>query len=111
VSILTTVREATAATRPLAPPSLSVTIDIDLLVEVERRHVKLTPQATRLIKGELALLFQIPAISGSARTTTTAKSRPAADLVITTQEAADLVGVSRPDIVARIEAGYIPLHQ
>jgi excisionase family DNA binding protein len=31
--------------------------------------------------------------------------------VLSTQEAADLVGVSRPYIVARIEAGDIPLHQ
>ncbi|HEX6017342.1 MAG TPA: excisionase family DNA-binding protein [Burkholderiaceae bacterium] len=31
--------------------------------------------------------------------------------MLTTQEAADLVGVSRPYIVARIEAGDIPLHQ
>ena len=33
------------------------------------------------------------------------------DPVLTTQEAADLVGVSRPYIVARIEARDIPLHQ
>jgi excisionase family DNA binding protein len=33
------------------------------------------------------------------------------DPVLTTQDAADLVGVSRPYIVARIEAGDIPLHQ
>ena len=31
--------------------------------------------------------------------------------MLTTQDAADLVGVSRPYIVARIEAGDIPLHQ
>jgi excisionase family DNA binding protein len=34
-----------------------------------------------------------------------------ADTVLSTQDAADLVGVSRPYIVARIEAGDIPLHQ
>ncbi len=95
----------------VAPLALSVNIDLDPLVEVVRRHVKLTPQATRLIKGEFAQLFQIPTISASARKNATARLEPAADLVLTTQEAADLVGVSRPYIVARIEAGDIPLHQ
>jgi len=34
-----------------------------------------------------------------------------ADAVLSTQAAADLVGVSRPYLGARIEAGDIPLHQ
>ncbi|WP_225781231.1 excisionase family DNA-binding protein [Xenophilus sp. Marseille-Q4582] len=94
-----------------AAPALSVNIDLDPLVEVVRRHVKLTPQATRLIKGDFARLFQHPAISDSTRKASAARSGPATDPVLTTQEAADLVGVSRPYIVARIEAGDIPLHQ
>ena len=106
-----TARKPTEAPQRIAHPALSVNIDIDPLVEVVRRHVKLTPQATRLIKGEFAQIFQNPTISGSTRKTTTAKSEPATDLVLSTQEAADLVGVSRPYIVARIEAGDIPLHQ
>jgi excisionase family DNA binding protein len=88
-----------------------VNIDVDLLVEVVQRHVKLTSQATRLIRGELAQLFRIPAFSGIARRKTAARLEPAADHVLSTQEAAALVGVSRPYIVARIEAGDIPLHQ
>ena len=106
-----TARKSTDALQRIAPPALSVNIDLDPLVEVVRRHVKLTPQATRLIKGEFAQLFQIPAIGGSARKKATTQPQPAADHVLTTQEAADLVGVSRPYIVARIEAGDIPLHQ
>lgn len=106
-----TARKPTEAPQRIAPPALSVNIDIDPLVEVVRRHVKLTPQATRLIKGEFAQLFRNPTISGSTRKSTTAKSEPAADPVLSTQEAADLVGVSRPYIVTRIEAGDIPLHQ
>lgn len=104
-------RKPTETPQRIAPPALSVNIDIDPLVAAVRRHVKLTPQATRLIKGEFAQLFQHPAISGSTRKSTTAKSGPAADPVLSTQEAADLVGVSRPYIVARVEAGDIPLHQ
>ena len=106
-----TARKPTDATQRIAPPALSVNIDLDPLVEAVRRHVKLTPQATRRIKGEFAQLFRNPSISGSTRQAAATKSRPAADTVLTTQEAADLVGVSRPYIVARIEAGDIPLHQ
>ena len=104
-------RKTIEAKQRVAPLALSVNIDLDPLVAVVRRHVKLTPQATRLIKGEFAQLFQIPAISSTAPKKATSLPQPAADHVLTTQDAADLVGVSRPYIVARIEAGDIPLHQ
>lgn len=104
-------RKPTETPQRIVSPALSVNIDIDPLVEVVRRHVKLTPQAMRLIKGEFAQLFQNPTISGSPRKSTATKPVQASDLVLTTQEAADLVGVSRPYIVARIEAGDVPLHQ
>ena len=106
-----TARKPTDAPQRIAPPALTVNIDLDPLVEVVRRHVRLTPEATRLIKGELAQLFQNPSIRGSSRRPTAAPAESADDAVLTTQEAADLVGVSRPYIVARIEAGDIPLHQ
>jgi len=106
-----TARKPIVAPQRVAPPALSVNIEIDPLVEVVRRYVKLTPQATRLIKGDFARLFQHPAIGGSTRKAPVARSEPAVDPVLSTQEAADLVGVSRPYIVARIEAGDIPLHQ
>ena len=105
-----TARKPTETPQRIGPTALSVNIDIAPLLEVVRRHVKLTPQATRLIKGEFAQLFQSPSIS-STRKSATNKSEPATDPVLSTQEAADLVGVSRPYIVARIEAGDIPLHQ
>ncbi|CAG1016867.1 hypothetical protein BURC_01566 [Burkholderiaceae bacterium] len=107
---MNTARKPTEARQRIAAPALSVNIDIDPLVEVVRRHVKLSPQATRLIKVDLARLFQNPAISGSTRKAA-AKSESTTDPILSTQEAADLVGVSRPYIVARIEAGDIALHQ
>ena len=101
--------KSAAASRGPALPTLTVRVDINPLVDVVGRHVKLSPRAKRLIEDDLARLFRSPALSESS-------SRPAdrtarADPVLTTQEAADLVGVSRPYIVARIEAGDIPLHQ
>lgn len=104
------VRKPAEAAPRIAPPALLVTIDIDPLVEAVRRHVKLTPRTTRLIKGEFAQLFQNSAVQG-APTSTAPTAEPAGDTILTTQQAADLVGVSRPYLVARIEAGDIPLHQ
>ena len=90
-----------------AHPALTVRIEIDPLVEVVRRHVKLSPQTNWLIKGDFVRLLQGPAVSGST------KAEAAKDPVLSpgTQDAADLVDASRPYIVARIEAGDIPLHQ
>jgi hypothetical protein len=84
-------RKPTETPQRIAPPALSVNIDIDPLVEVVRRHVKLTPQATRLIKGEFAQLFRNPSIRGSTRKAMTTKSEQAADAVLSTQDAADRV--------------------
>jgi excisionase family DNA binding protein len=96
--------------KPLASPTLTVSIEIDPLVEVVRRHVKLSARATRLIEGDFARLLRSPTIRSASRGRGTPLDR-VADTVLSTQEAADLVGVSRPYIVARIEAGDIPLHQ
>ena len=99
-----------AATRPSRLSALTVSIDIDPLVEVVRRHVKLSAQATRLIEGDFARLLRNPAVRGATRERSAAPSQNN-DTVLSTQDAADLVGMSRPYIVARIEAGDIPLHQ
>jgi excisionase family DNA binding protein len=103
-------RRTTDAGKPSASPALTVSIEIDPLVEVVRRHVKLSARATRLIEGDFARLLRSPTIRSASRTRSAAPVR-SADTVLSTQEAADLVGVSRPYIVARIDAGDIPLHQ
>ena len=97
-----------AASQPLL--ALMVTVEVEPLVDVVRRHVHLSPSLARVIKGDFMRLFQNPALASAPVNT---KVEPAADAdpVLSTQEAADLVGVSRPYIVARIHAGDIPLHQ
>jgi excisionase family DNA binding protein len=107
----------TAAKSPERPGNtsggaLSVTVDIDPLVEVVRRHVKLSPRTSQLIRSDFARLLHNPGVQvHTTRPAAPQVTTGAADAVLTTQEAADLVGVSRPYIVARIEAGDIPLHQ
>ncbi len=102
--------QKTTIARPSRLTALTVSIDVDPLVEVVRRHVKLSAQATRLIEGDFARLLRNPAVRSTARKRSAAPSQ-SNDTVLSTQDAADLVGVSRPYIVARIEAGDIPLHQ
>jgi excisionase family DNA binding protein len=93
-----------------ASSALTFNIEIDPLVAVVRRHVKLSPQVSKRITDDFALLLQNPRLISTAKP---AKPDRRVDLdpVISTQQAADLVGVSRPYIVARIEAGDIALHQ
>ena len=105
-----TARKTAAATRAPAHATLTVRIDIDPLVDVVRRHVKLSARATRLIEGDFARMFRNPTLQGGTQRRVADRSART-DPVLTTQEAADLVGVSRPYIVARIEAGDIALHQ
>lgn len=105
-----TVRRTAETDKPSASPALTVSIEIDPLVEVVRRHVKLSARATRLIEGDFARLLRSPTVRSAGGNRSAAPARDA-DIVLSTQEAADLVGVSRPYIVARIEAGDIPLHQ
>jgi excisionase family DNA binding protein len=93
-----------------ATPALTVKVQIDPLIEVVRRHVKLSAEAARMIKGDFARLFQDPAVVSHTSQPGT-EPKAVTDEVLSTQEAADLVGVSRPYLVARIEAGDIPMHQ
>ncbi len=103
-------RKSAAAARAPSLPTLTVKVQIDPLIEVVGRHVKLTPRARRMIETDLARLFRSPAQPESVSSASVNRGARA-DPALSTQEAADLAGVSRPYIVARIEAGEIALHQ
>jgi excisionase family DNA binding protein len=109
-------RQAIAAVAMGAPgktqpiPALKVTVEVDPLMDVVRRHARVSPRVAKLIEEDFMRLFGNPTF-GTALTPDKAKPTAGIDPVLSTQEAADLLGVSRPYIVTRVEAGEIPLHQ
>jgi excisionase family DNA binding protein len=90
---------------------LKVTVDVDLIVAVVRRHVDLSPRLAKVLKDDVARLFEGAAVGTASARADVAAASSGSDAVLSTQQAADLIGVSRPYLVARIEAGDIPLHQ
>jgi excisionase family DNA binding protein len=91
------------------PLKLAYSFDIDPLVDAVQRHVNLKPRIADELREDFRQMFEqsVRQLGRPRR----AQSKEAADPVLTTQEAADLAGVSRPFMVARIDAGDIPLHQ
>jgi excisionase family DNA binding protein len=90
---------------------LKLSVAVDPLVEVVRRHVALSPSVAKVIKSDFQRLFEHPVVEAAPPLRQARASAASTDAVLSTQEAADLVGVSRPYLVARIDAGDIPLHQ
>jgi excisionase family DNA binding protein len=84
---------------------------VDPLVDVVRRHVpNMSSREAGIIRREFLKVFERPATRRIGDRGSRASRLAVTDPVLTTQEAADLVGVSRPFMVARIDAGDIPLH-
>jgi excisionase family DNA binding protein len=94
------------ATPERAPFAVHVTVDVQPLMEIVSRHVSLSRSALAGLRKDLLL-----ALGNPPQVSTVAEPAALATEVLSTEEAAQLVGVSRPYLVKQIELGRIPLHQ
>ncbi len=106
---------ASSAVRAHATPVFELSFDVEPVVSVIRRHVKLSKAADAAITQELVevlghAIVQFSA-SGKHAPARRAVSAPADDPVLTTEQAAQRVGVSRPYMAKLIDTGAVPLHQ
>lgn len=91
---------------------VKLSLDVGPLVSIIQRHVKLSKKARAAIVHDLAEVLvhtdvQLEGESANPRSAAVS----AVDPVLTTEEAARLVGVSRPFIAKLIDSGEIELHQ
>ena len=106
--------QPTSKAAAAAGSALKVSVQIKPLVDIVRRHVhNISPAAVRAITNEFVKAFEVTVPMRAGRTYGPKRmaAAQAADTVLSSQEAADLVGVSRPYMVARIDAGDVELHQ
>ena len=92
-----------------ARAAFTLTVAVEPVVDAVRRHVRLSPAVLKELRQDLSRVLQVDRVVSAVELARglTAPTDP----VMGTQEAADLVGVSRPYLVARIDAGHIALHQ
>jgi excisionase family DNA binding protein len=113
----TSSRRAAGARAELArvTPVFELSFDVEPVVSVVRRHVKLSKEADEAITRELAEMLghAIVQLRTARPKATVRQAAPVQedDPVLTTEEAAQLVGVSRPYMAKLIDSGAVELHQ
>lgn len=91
------------------PPVFELSFDVEPVVSVIRRHVKLSKAADAAITHDL--IEMLGRASVQLRTTENKAAVGSDDPQLTTEQAAQLAGVSRPYMAKLIDTGAVTLHQ
>ncbi|WP_454692138.1 helix-turn-helix domain-containing protein [Achromobacter aloeverae] len=98
-----------------AMPVFELSFDVEPVVSIVRRHVKLSKEADEAIKHELTEMLgrAVVQLRTTGHKTPARRTMPVHqdDQVLTTEQAAQLAGVSRPYMAKLIDTGAVALHQ
>lgn len=107
-------RKASSAKPLAASPVVQLSFAVEPFVSIVQRHVKVSPKARQAIARDLAEALgraDVQLFSAAASARMGSANEEAPDAVLTTEQAAQLAGVSRPFMVKLIDSGAVELHQ
>jgi len=99
--------------KPLAAvPVVKLSFAVDPLVSIVQRHVKVSAKARQAIARDLAEALERSDVQlfAAAVPADVRQAPEVADAVLSTEQAAQLAGVSRPFMVKLVDSGAVHLH-
>lgn len=97
-----------------ALPVLKLSFSVEPFVSIVRRHVRVSEKARQAIERDLAEVLEHAGVQLLTASDALVGERAAqvqeADPVLTTEQAAKMVGVSRPFMAKLIDSGAVELH-